>query len=75
VKEKFITEEMPSVKVKGKKKPIRIFAVINFAESKQGPKSLARVRMILGNKDPDVSKVNINSNEKKYTIVRNRLTG
>jgi adenylate cyclase len=75
VKEKFITEEMPSVKVKGKEKPVRIFAVINYAKYREGPRSLAKVRRILGITAEDVTKINTNFNEKKYTIIRNRLAG
>ena len=69
VRKKFITEEMPSVMVKGKEKPVRIFAVVNFARSTKGPRSLAKVRRILGIKAPDISKVDINTDEKKYTII------
>ena len=52
VRRRFITEEMPSVKVKGKEKPVRIFAVVNFAKNPKGPKSLIRLRRVLGIKDP-----------------------
>jgi adenylate cyclase len=69
VRKKFITEEMPPVKVKGKEMPVRIFAVINFAKAKKGPKSLAKVRKLMGIKPPDNSKMNINSEEKKHTII------
>ncbi|MDR0302063.1 MAG: HAMP domain-containing protein [Treponema sp.] len=69
VRKKFITEEMPSVTVKGKEKPVRIFAVINYAKATKGPKSLARLRKILGIKDPGILKLDANSTEKKYKIV------
>jgi adenylate cyclase len=69
VNKKFITEEMPSVTVKGKEKPIRIFAVINYAKAEKGPKSLSRLRKILGIKDPDILKMDPNAKEKKYSIV------
>jgi adenylate cyclase len=68
VKSKFITEEMPSVSVKGKEKPLRIFAVVNFTGMGKGPKTLADVRKLLGIKPPDISKVDVNSHEEKYTI-------
>ena len=68
VKKKFITEEMPSVNVKGKEKPVRIFAVINYAKNNKGPKSLTRLRRILGIKAPDILKIDTNAGEKKYTI-------
>jgi adenylate cyclase len=63
----FITEEMPSVTVKGKEKPVRIFAVINFAGDKR-PQTLAEVRWLLGIKAPDVANVDVNADEKKYKI-------
>jgi adenylate cyclase len=52
---KFITEEMPSVKLRGIEKPVRVFAVINFKNSK-GPQTLAEVRKLLGIAAPDVTK-------------------
>jgi adenylate cyclase len=69
VKKRFVTEEMPSVTVKGKEKPIRIFAVINFARSNKGPRSLAKVRRLLGIRSPDMSKVDVNAHENKAKIV------
>jgi len=45
--DKFITEEMTPVEVKGKEKPVRLFAVVNFKNT-EGPKTLAHVREILG---------------------------
>ena len=47
VKDKFITEELPRVTVKGKKRPVRIFAVIN-EKNAQGPQSLLDLRKLLG---------------------------
>ena len=66
-KDKFITEEMPSVTVKGKEKPVRIFAVVNLKDS-PGPQTLAEVRDFLGIKPPDLSKVDTGAEEKKYKI-------
>jgi adenylate cyclase len=66
----FITEEMPSVTVKGKEKPVRIFAVINFTDNDKGPRTLAEVRALLGIASPDLSKVDVNADEKKYKIVK-----
>jgi adenylate cyclase len=68
VRKYFITEEMPSVSVKGKAKPLRIFAVVNVAGLDKGPKTLADVRRLLGIKPPDISKVDVNAHEEKYTI-------
>jgi adenylate cyclase len=67
----FITEEMPSVTVKGKEQPVRIFAVINVSGTDKGPKApgprtLADVRKLLGIEAPDITKVDVNAHEKKY---------
>jgi adenylate cyclase len=64
----FITEEMPSVTVKGKEKPVRIFAVVNHVSVTSGPRTLAEVRQLLDIKTPDISKVDVNAKEKKYKI-------
>ena len=68
VKYFFITEEMPSVTVKGKEKPVRIFAVINHVSVTSGPRTLAEVRELLGITPPDTEKIDINAEEKKYKI-------
>ncbi|MCL2800779.1 MAG: adenylate/guanylate cyclase domain-containing protein [Treponema sp.] len=68
VKYFFICEEMPSVTVKGKEKPVRIFAVVNHVSVTSGPKTLAEVRELLGIEAPDVSKADLDSDEKKYKI-------
>ena len=68
VKYFFITEEMPSVTVKGKEKPVRIFAVVNHISVASGPKTLSEVRYLLGITPPDISKVDLNAEEKKYKI-------
>jgi adenylate cyclase len=68
VKNNFITEEMPSVTVKGKKKPVRIFAVINHINVTKGPRTLAEMRKYLGFETPDIKKVDVNADEKKYKI-------
>ncbi|MDR2663841.1 MAG: HAMP domain-containing protein [Treponema sp.] len=66
-----ITEEMPPVTVKGKEKSVRLFAVINL-KVKEGPQpkphTLEEVRRFLGIEPPDMYKVNINAEEKKYKI-------
>jgi adenylate cyclase len=48
-----VTEEMPPVKVKGKKKPLRLFAVVNI-KNVTGPKTLVEVRNLLSIKPPDL---------------------
>jgi adenylate cyclase len=69
--DKLITEEMPPVTVKGKAKPVRMFAVVNFKGAEKGPKTLAEVRTILGIPTPDISKVDTNEEETKYKIQGN----
>jgi len=66
IRKKFITVEMPSVQVKGKLKPVRIFAVINFAKNKKGPKSIARLRRLLRIDEPKNLKLDTSSSEPKY---------
>ena len=75
VKDKVLVEEMPSVKVKGKSAPLRMFAVINMPEEtgipgagEKGPKTLAQIRVKLGIPTPDLNKVDVNEDEKKYDI-------
>ncbi|MDR1286904.1 MAG: HAMP domain-containing protein [Treponema sp.] len=66
--DRFITEEMPPVTVKGKEKPVRLFAVVNFRDTEEGPRTLAEVRTLLGISAPDISKVDTDAEEKKYKI-------
>ncbi|MCL2211421.1 MAG: adenylate/guanylate cyclase domain-containing protein [Treponema sp.] len=68
VGDKFITDEMPSVTVKGKAKPVRIFAVVNFAGDTRGPQSMDDVRSLLGIDAPELENVDVNADEKKYKI-------
>jgi adenylate cyclase len=75
IKPYFITEEMPPVTVKGKKKPVRLFAVVNFNTvplhlniPALGPMTLAEVRKGLGVESPDISNVDVNVDEHKYQI-------
>ena len=65
--DKFITEEMPAVTVKGKEKPVRMFAVVNL-KGATGPQTLSEVRKLLNIIPPDISKVDANAEEKKYKI-------
>jgi adenylate cyclase len=68
-----ITEEMPPVSVKGKEKPVRMFAVVNMrakeGEAQPKPETLAEVRKLLGIEAPDLNKVDTGGEEKKYKIV------
>jgi adenylate cyclase len=75
VKKYFITEEMPPVTVKGKEKPVRLFAVVNFnftflnkTPAASEPLTLADVRKNLGIEAKDFSKANVNAEELKYKI-------
>ncbi|MCL2411879.1 MAG: HAMP domain-containing protein [Treponema sp.] len=68
VGDRFICEEMPPVTVKGKEKPLRLFAVVNFINEPKGPQTLAEVRTLLGIKTPDLKTIDVNASEKKYEI-------
>ena len=75
VRDRVLVEEMPSVTVKGKEKPLRMFAVVNMPDENdipgagaKGPKSLAQIRQVLGIPTPDFAKVDLNEDEKKYKI-------
>lgn len=75
VKERVLVQEMPSVTVKGKEKPLRMFAVVNMygetnipGAGEKGPKNLNQIRKILGIPIPDFEKVDLNEDEKKYKI-------
>jgi len=71
IKSYVITEEMPAVSVKGKEKPVRLFAVINLVNAKSGPRTLSEVRTLMGIKPPEEN-VDINAEEKKYKIPENK---
>jgi hypothetical protein len=58
--------------VKGKEKPVRIFAVVNSVKPEKGPKTLAEVRKFLDIETPDISKVDVNADEIKYKIGADR---
>ncbi|MDR0402048.1 MAG: HAMP domain-containing protein [Treponema sp.] len=68
VGDKLVTEEMPPVTVKGKARPVRMFAVINFLNAENGPKTLSELRNLLGIPAPDISKVDTDAEEQKYKI-------
>ncbi len=75
VKDHVVVEEMPSVTVKGKEKPLRMFAVINMPNETgiagagaKGPKTLNQIRQALGIPIPDFAKVDLDADEKKYKI-------
>ncbi len=75
IKDFVLVEEMPSVTVKGKSKPVKLYAVINMpmvrnipGAGPDGPKTLAEVREMLGLDAPDLESVNLNEDEKKYKI-------
>jgi len=73
VRRKFVTVEMPAVRVKGKEKPVRIFAVINYAKNPRGPKSIIKLRRILGIQEPEnLKKIDTNSGEVKYKVIKKK---
>ncbi len=75
VKDHVIVEQMPSVTVKGKEKPVSMYAVVNMPHATDipgagpnGPKTMTEVRQMLGIPTPDYAKVNLDEEEKKYKI-------
>jgi adenylate cyclase len=73
IEQHIITEEMPPVTVKGKAKPVRLFAVVNIKSEERGvkdngPQTLAELRTLLGITPPDLNKVDTGAEEKKYKI-------
>jgi adenylate cyclase len=72
VKDYIIAEEMPPVTVKGKEKPVRLFAVVGLRARQgavqSGPVTLAELRRQLGVTAPDLDKVDMDGEEKKYKI-------
>lgn len=75
IKDFVLVEQMPSVTVKGKAKPVHMYAVINMpyaddipGAGKEGPKTMAEVRELLGIDAPDMAAVNLDEEEKKYKI-------
>jgi adenylate cyclase len=70
IADKIIVEEMPPVKIKGKEKPVRVFAVINLVENSGGdePKTLEEVRRITGYTAINASTIDIDAEEMKYKI-------
>ena len=72
VKKKFVTEEMPSAKIKGKQKRARVFAVINFARDNKGPRSLVRLRRVLGIQEPENLRLDVSSGQRKYRFIRKK---
>jgi adenylate cyclase len=67
---RLITKEMPPVQVKGKEKPVRLFAVVGLKDEpdEKNLRTLSDVRKLLGIVPPDLSKVDINAEEKKYKL-------
>lgn len=75
VRDYVVVEEMPSVHVKGKAAPIKMFAVVNVPSvrgiagaGEKGPTSIAQVRRVLGIPTPDLANVNTDEEEKKYSF-------
>jgi hypothetical protein len=61
---------MPPVRVKGKQGLVRLFAVINTKEAgaAEGPKDLEELRKLLKTPRPDLSRLDMETEEKKYMI-------
>ena len=75
VRDYVLVEEMPVVSVKGKADSIRLFGVVNIPSETsipftgpEGPSSLQEVRTMLGLPAPEYQKVNLDAEERKYSI-------
>ncbi|MDR2313258.1 MAG: HAMP domain-containing protein [Spirochaetaceae bacterium] len=71
LKSVLIVEEMAPVSVKGKEKPVRMFAVVNLKPQTgklARPANLKELRTLLGLSAPDLQKVDLSGEEKKYKI-------
>ena len=75
IKEYVVAEKMPSFHVKGKKKAVKLYAPVALKQSADGLldnaeqcKTLKELRKKLGMKEPDLSGVDIDEEEKKYNI-------
>ena len=73
IKDFVLVEQMPSVTVKGKAEPVKMYAVINIPKATDikgagmnGPKTIEEVRTMLGIPTPDILKVDTDAEEKKY---------
>jgi adenylate cyclase len=66
--DRLVIEEMPPVMVKGKEKPLRVFAVVKLKGSEGKPETLVELREMLGVRTPDLSSLNTELEEKKYKI-------
>jgi adenylate cyclase len=66
--DRLVVEEMPPITVKGKEKPLRVFAVVKLKGSNGKPETLAELREMQGVKAPDLSAINMEMEEKKYKI-------
>lgn len=69
VRDIFIVEPMKKITVKGKSEPQQVYAVINRKDATEGPRTLSEVRGLIGWEDIDISGVNADESEEKYTIV------
>jgi adenylate cyclase len=74
IREEVIAEEMPPTKVKGKRDPVRMFAVINLrarpGEKQKRPVNLAEVRAMLGIGVPNLHQVTVTTEEPQPPAAR-----
>ncbi len=75
VKDHVLVEKMPSVTVKGKEKPVSIYAVINMPNEtsipgmgNEGPKNIQELRDLLNLDTPNFESINTDAQEQKYEI-------
>jgi adenylate cyclase len=76
IREELIAEEMLPTKVKGKKEPVRMFAVINLrakpGEKQKRPVNLTEVRAMLGLGAPDLKQLilDMEADERKHPLTQ-----
>lgn len=78
IKDYITAEKMLPVTVKGKEKPIDMYAVVNIPDATDipgagalGPASMHQLRQRWGIKDPDLTGINTDDEEKKFNIKAN----
>ena len=75
VKDIFAVVPMQKIKVKGKEEAQQIYAVLGRHDDPYCPASLDEVRSMLGLERKDISSVNVDEEEVKYTILDSAGTG
>ncbi|MCP4131043.1 MAG: HAMP domain-containing protein [bacterium] len=65
----YYVEKMQAIKVKGKKEPQQIYAVLGRKDDPESPTTLAQVRELLGIEHVDLNEVDVDAKEEKFEIL------